>query len=271
MQVDPAEQRQQFAENYRRMFDGELEELARQEGDLTEMAREVLHVEMSNRGLAKPEEKPAAPWKAKSAPSRFASDVDPGTARDEPNNVTGNEEDNAPGECTWKTMLCECETSQQALQLQMVLTRAGIDCWVSNANARFGGYPKVLVAADQLEQAAEIAKQPIPQEIVDDGNPRVSTAQVSLMWRGGPGAGERGTHQLLALRGLRQPVERPSPEPSFKTLLTGKGWGVKAERAARQQGSSFLRENSSNGGKAIRTFWLHSRCGGRECQEQIGA
>ena len=39
------------------------------------------------------------------------------------------------------------------------------------------------------------------------------------------------------------------------------------ERAARQQGSSFLRENSSNGGKAIRTFWLHSRCGGAECQE----
>ena len=44
----------------------------------------------------------------------------------------------------------------------------------------------------------------------------------------------------------------------------------KTERAARQQGSSFLRENSSNGGKTIRTFWLHSRGGGRECQEQIG-
>jgi hypothetical protein len=42
---------------------------------------------------------------------------------------------------------------------------------------------------------------------------------------------------------------------------------AKTERAARQQGSSFLRENSSNGGKAIRTFWLHSRCGGAECQE----
>jgi hypothetical protein len=40
----------------------------------------------------------------------------------------------------------------------------------------------------------------------------------------------------------------------------------KTERAARQQGSSFLRENSSNGGKTIRTFWLHSRGGGRECQ-----
>jgi hypothetical protein len=44
---------------------------------------------------------------------------------------------------------------------------------------------------------------------------------------------------------------------------------LKTERAARQQGSSFLRENSSNGGKTIRTFWLHSRGGGRECQGEI--
>jgi hypothetical protein len=43
----------------------------------------------------------------------------------------------------------------------------------------------------------------------------------------------------------------------------------KTERAARQQGSSFLRENSSNGGKTIRTFWLHSRGMGRECQGEI--
>jgi hypothetical protein len=44
---------------------------------------------------------------------------------------------------------------------------------------------------------------------------------------------------------------------------------AKTERAARQQGSSFLRENSSNGGKTIRTFWLHSRGVGRECQGEI--
>jgi hypothetical protein len=35
-------------------------------------------------------------------------------------------------------------------------------------------------------------------------------------------------------------------------------------------GGFFLRENSSNGGKAIRTFWLHSRCGWRRCQGKIG-
>ncbi len=43
---------------------------------------------------------------------------------------------------------------------------------------------------------------------------------------------------------------------------------LKTERAARQQGSSFLRENSSNGGKTIRTFWLHSRGGGGSVKEK---
>ena len=43
----------------------------------------------------------------------------------------------------------------------------------------------------------------------------------------------------------------------------------KTERAARQQGGPSLRENSSNGGKAIRTFWLHSRGGETECQGEF--
>jgi hypothetical protein len=55
----------------------------------------------------------------------------------------------------------------------------------------------------------------------------------------------------------------PLPTPQM-----GANKPLKTERAARQQGSSFLRENSSNGGKTIRTFWLHSRSGGRECQEE---
>jgi hypothetical protein len=40
------------------------------------------------------------------------------------------------------------------------------------------------------------------------------------------------------------------------------------EKAARQQGGLFFRENSSNGGKAIRTFWLHTKFGQNRCQGQ---
>ncbi len=40
----------------------------------------------------------------------------------------------------------------------------------------------------------------------------------------------------------------------------------KDEEATRQQGSLFFRENSSNGGKAIRTFWRNTKFGKIRCQ-----
>ncbi|MCU1226455.1 MAG: hypothetical protein JWQ42_4548 [Edaphobacter sp.] len=40
------------------------------------------------------------------------------------------------------------------------------------------------------------------------------------------------------------------------------------EEAARQQGGLFFRENSSNGGKAIRTFWRNTKFGKMTCQGQ---
>jgi len=41
----------------------------------------------------------------------------------------------------------------------------------------------------------------------------------------------------------------------------------KKKEATRQQGGFFGWENSSNGGKAIRTFWLHTRSASRRSQE----
>jgi hypothetical protein len=72
MQNNPAEQWRQLTETYRAMFDGELENLARDLDDLTETAREVLRGEMKSRGLALPGDK--------SQPGRphLASKVDPG-------------------------------------------------------------------------------------------------------------------------------------------------------------------------------------------------
>src|SRR5882724_1111468 len=40
----------------------------------------------------------------------------------------------------------------------------------------------------------------------------------------------------------------------------------KSEEATRQQGGLFFRENSSNGGKAIRTFWRNTKFGKIPCQ-----
>jgi hypothetical protein len=43
----------------------------------------------------------------------------------------------------------------------------------------------------------------------------------------------------------------------------------KNEKATRQQGGLSSRENSSNGGKAIRTFWRNLMVGFRGCQGKI--
>jgi hypothetical protein len=160
MQSNPAEEWQRLTEHYRGMLDGELEELADSFGDLTETAQQVLRNELRSRGLDEPgAKKAAARYAAPAAPARFASQAD---------KSNGDEEGDLPKGYTWKTPLCECDTSAEAYQLKQVLQRAGIDSWIEGANSRSGGYPKVLVAADQLEQAIEIANQPIPQEIVEE-------------------------------------------------------------------------------------------------------
>jgi hypothetical protein len=60
---------------------------------------------------------------------------------------------------------------------------------------------------------------------------------------------------MRKMRDMKKPGPEP-PENGKSRLATG---------------SSLLRENSSNGGKTIRTFWLHSRGRGWECQGEIMA
>jgi len=54
----------------------------------------------------------------------------------------------------------------------------------------------------------------------------------------------------------------------IKSLSPGNFPLRKHEEAARQQGGLFFRENSSNGGKAIRTFWRNTKFGKIRCQGQ---
>jgi ribosomal protein S27E len=88
-------------------------------------------------------------------------------------------------EYTWKTLLCECDLREEAMQLTEALRRAGIESWVSfngyttpfvpSTEHRLGiGGLKILVAADQLEQARAVAAQPMSQEIIDESKEEVS-------------------------------------------------------------------------------------------------
>src|ERR1700737_534618 len=50
--VDPERERQRLREEYSRMIDGELEQIAAHEADLTDLASGILREEMSRRGLS---------------------------------------------------------------------------------------------------------------------------------------------------------------------------------------------------------------------------
>jgi hypothetical protein len=188
MQVNPAEEWQNLTEHYHTLFDGELEQLAADFGDLTPTAQQVLRNDMKNRGLGDPgaPAKPGAPPKAPPKPDtpeheRWVSAVDPDALSDksEGSDGAGSEgfgedvEDDGPHEFTWKTLLCECGSYGEAWEIHKALALAGVESWVEQPGRDRVSCIRVVVAADQLEQAREIAARPIPKEIIEEYNAEV--------------------------------------------------------------------------------------------------
>jgi hypothetical protein len=168
MGVNPAEDWQRLTEYYREISDGELLQLAAEFADLTETARQVLRSEMRNRGLDEPRAAGVARTNSdRPAPLRRDWPEFSDTGDFESGAAAANEEDDSPTGYTWKTLLCECDDWEQAWQIYEVLRRAGIESWVERPGSGIV-YPRVLVAADQLDEAREIAARPIPQEVVDE-------------------------------------------------------------------------------------------------------
>ena len=182
MPDDPVQYWQDLTENYRQMSDGELLELAAAPEDLTEVARQVLRDEMGKRRLDKPQPSIGAP-RSVGVPGKnydplagplAGSYVIPSDAEDTDDPA---DEDEPPSEFTWKTALCDCESSDQALQLRAALMRHGIESWAKQV--------QVYVAADQLEQAQAVAAQPIPQDILDEWNTAVPEFEIPVCPRCG--------------------------------------------------------------------------------------
>ncbi len=171
MQVNPIEEWQRLTEHYRGISDEELLELAGDFADLTQTAREALRGEMRTRGLGDP-------LAARHSPNQITTpQLDPrgnfGLESDPSLHDVEDRNDDSAHDFTWKTQLCECESSEQARQIHQALLRAGIDSWVEQPGSRYAishSYPRITVAADQLERAVEIASQPISQDIVDQFN-----------------------------------------------------------------------------------------------------
>lgn len=169
MHGNPAADWQALAEHYRQMDDVELGELAVDFGDLTATAQEVLRNELRSRGLAEPGVTRDTPKKPEpDAPRRWASAVDPDKAVDQADELEESEVDGSSPDYTWKTPLCECETTDQAWQIRDALRQAGIDSWVEQPGRGWVSSPRVVVAADQLDEARAIAARPIPREIIEE-------------------------------------------------------------------------------------------------------
>jgi hypothetical protein len=168
MQSDPRAEWERLTHLYAEKSDEELVDLAEDFGNLTDVAQQVLRDEMRKRRLEGPGER-----RDREQPVIFGrwgaepeSDAAKGEAEPEPGN------DDEPVEYTWKTLLCECDDNDQAELLGMALKQAGIENWVEHPDAGTIGrlLPRVLVPADELDKAREVASRPIPQEIVDLAN-----------------------------------------------------------------------------------------------------
>ncbi len=161
MQIDPVIEWRRLSEHYRALSEEQLRELAHDYADLTETAQQALRAEMSSRGLGAPM------W----------SDAPQARVQPAGSSAVLNEDGVADGplvDYTWKTLLCECDTDEQAWQISEMLRQAGIESWIDGPS-RYSPHPelditspRVLVAADELDQARLVAARPVPQEIVEE-------------------------------------------------------------------------------------------------------
>ena len=169
MRPNPAEEWQRLTKLYGEMTDGQLLELAETFGDLTEIAQPILRDEMRKRGL---EEAMLQSAPGRSAARPTIAPIAPRFSGPEFSAEGGDESDEAAGgiEYTWKTQLCECQTSEEAWQISEVLRIAGIESWTGGPpaeQAQDRSNIRILVAADQLAEARAVIARPIPQDIID--------------------------------------------------------------------------------------------------------
>jgi hypothetical protein len=200
MQADPITELRRLTDHYREVSDEDLRDLAADLADLTETAQQALRTEMQSRGLRLAADDPLratnapsasnAPLAASAATIAASYDYEasapiqsrPGNASSffarqpqlVPDSPDPNAEPDGPVDYTWKTPLCDCDTLLQARELSEALKQASIESWIEapGTGSRYASFslasPRVLVAADQLDQARAIAAQPIPRQIVED-------------------------------------------------------------------------------------------------------
>ena len=169
--IDPEQERQRLTEFYAGQMDGELEEVAAQAYELTELAREVLHAEFSKRGLD--------PIFVEQVPIAVKQQLGPKPG--DPPHAEPPKQEIPPqeGEFELRTMITlrQFRDLPEALLAKGCLDSAGIDSLLLDDNvvrmdwlwSNLIGGVKLKVEPSDAERATEILNQPIPETIDVDG------------------------------------------------------------------------------------------------------
>lgn len=165
--VDPDQERLRLTQFYAGQLDGELEQVAAQAYELTELARQVLQAELSRRHLnanlveRRPQRANRAPVPGDPPPSRPSETLPAG------------ELDMRP-----LTTIRQFRDLPEALLAKGSLDSAGIECALVDENivrldwfwSNLMGGVKLAVDPDDVEAANEILSQPIPENFEAEGS-----------------------------------------------------------------------------------------------------
>ena len=162
--IDPEQERRRLAEFYSGQMDGELEKVAGQAYELTELAREALKAELSRRGLRTKliETVPVIPKKEVLV---LPGDPPPPEPPDQPSGLDGELE------LRKRVTIRQFRDLPEALLAKGSLESAGIEAVLTDDNvvrmdwfwSNLMGGVKLLVDAEDAAAAEEVLTQPIPE------------------------------------------------------------------------------------------------------------
>lgn len=164
--IDPEQEKRRLEEFYAAQLDGELEKVAGEAYELTELAREILRAQLASRGLA--------PIFVEHRPVVVPKQLEPKPG-DPPPEPANPEPDSIVGELELRTMVTirQFRDLPEALLAKACLDSAGIASVLLDANvvrldwllSNLLGGVKLRVEPTDAEAAVEILDQPIPEKI----------------------------------------------------------------------------------------------------------
>ncbi|MGA7754260.1 MAG: hypothetical protein WCB05_15610 [Candidatus Sulfotelmatobacter sp.] len=167
--IDPDQERRRLAEFYAGQMDGELEKVAGQAFDLTELAKEALKVELAKRGLMPAFVEEAPVIVKESRPKRTGPQPGDPPPPDPPSEEISDSE----GELELRRMVTvrQFRDLPEALLAKGCLDSAGIECALVDDNmvrldwfwSNLMGGVKLKVEPGDADVANEILSQPIPE------------------------------------------------------------------------------------------------------------